>query len=179
MHRVLLFCVGKTSLQKQTRNPPVSESFGSLVLRFKVSLFVDCNLDSKVLVSDMQLNWKGTQLSVKLPLYSLESPERVFSCLWPCCILACPSHPVSLPRLTDHPSCGWFTKNQQKKLLVGAWNVHTLLDRENTARPERRTALIAKELAGYRIDIAAQRNMACWWRHTKGRWWWLYLLVAW
>ena len=57
-------------------------------------------------------------------------------------------------RLTDHPSCGRFTKNQQKKLPVGAWNVRTLLDRDNTARPERRTALIAKELALNRIDIA-------------------------
>ena len=69
--------------------------------------------------------------------------------------IACPSHPVSLPRLTDHPSCGRLTKKKQKKLLVGAWNVCTLLDRDNTARPERRTALIAKELARYRIDIAA------------------------
>ena len=41
------------------------------------------------------------------------------------------------------------------KLLVGTWNVRTLLDRENTARPERRTALVARELARYRIDIAA------------------------
>ena len=57
--------------------------------------------------------------------------------------------------MTDHPSRGRLTKNQQKKLLVGAWNVRTLLDRDNTARPERRTALIAKELARYRIDIAA------------------------
>ena len=57
--------------------------------------------------------------------------------------------------MMDHPSCGRFTKNQQIKLLVGAWNVRTLLDRDNTARPERRTALIAKELACYRIDIAA------------------------
>ena len=32
---------------------------------------------------------------------------------------------------------------------------HTMLDRDNTARPERRTALIAKEPARYRIDIAA------------------------
>ena len=58
-------------------------------------------------------------------------------------------------RLTDHPSRGRFTKNQQKKLLDGAWNVRTVLDGDNTARPERRTALIAKELARYRIDIAA------------------------
>ena len=69
--------------------------------------------------------------------------------------IACPSHPVSLPRLTNHPSCGRFTKNQQKKLVVGAWNVHNLLYRDNTARPERRTTLIAKEPARYRIDRAA------------------------
>ena len=66
-----------------------------------------------------------------------------------------PPHPVGLPRLTDHPSCGRIPKNQGKKFLVGAWNVRTLLDRDNTARPERRTALIAKELSRYRIDIAA------------------------
>ena len=69
--------------------------------------------------------------------------------------IACLSHPVSLPRLTDHPSCGRLTKNKQKKLLVGPWNVHTLLDRDNIARPARRTALTAKELARYRIDTAA------------------------
>ena len=66
-----------------------------------------------------------------------------------------PPHPVSLPRLTNHPSCGRIPKNQRKKLLVGAWHVRTLLDRDNAARPERITALIAKELARYRIDIAA------------------------
>lgn len=43
----------------------------------------------------------------------------------------------------------------KKKLLLGAWNVRTLLDRDNTQRPERRTALVAKELARYNIDIAA------------------------
>ena len=58
-------------------------------------------------------------------------------------------------RLTDHPSCCQITKNQRKKLLVGAWMVRPSLDRVNTARPERRTALFAKELARYRIDIAA------------------------
>ena len=72
--------------------------------------------------------------------------------------IACPSHPFALPCLTDHPSCGRNTKNKQKKLLAGAWNVRTLLHRDNTARPERRTALIAKELARYRIDIAALRE---------------------
>lgn len=38
---------------------------------------------------------------------------------------------------------------------MGAWNVRTLLDRAGTLRPERRTALVAKELQRYRIDIAA------------------------
>ena len=65
------------------------------------------------------------------------------------------THIASLMRLTDYPSRGRFTKNQQKKFLAGAWNVRTLVDRDNSARPERRTALIAKELARYRIDIAA------------------------
>ena len=40
-------------------------------------------------------------------------------------------------------------------MIIGAWNVRTLLDREDTARPHRRTALIARELARYKIDIAA------------------------
>ena len=40
-------------------------------------------------------------------------------------------------------------------LVVGAWNVRTLLDRAGTDRPERRTALIGKELSRYSIDIAA------------------------
>ena len=48
-----------------------------------------------------------------------------------------------------------YKTNQQKKLLVGAWNVRTLLDRDDTARRERRAILTAKELARYTTDIAA------------------------
>ena len=70
-------------------------------------------------------------------------------------------------RLTDHPSCGRFTKNQQKKLLVGAWNVRTLPDRDTNARPERGTALIAKELARYRIGIAVQKASVPSFIHTR------------
>ena len=40
-------------------------------------------------------------------------------------------------------------------LNVGAWNVRTLLDREASNRPDRRTALVAKEIARYGIDIVA------------------------
>lgn len=44
---------------------------------------------------------------------------------------------------------------KSKNLTVAQWNVRTLLDRDETNRPERRTALVAMELAKYRIDIAA------------------------
>ncbi|TWW56350.1 hypothetical protein D4764_08G0003370 [Takifugu flavidus] len=52
--------------------------------------------------------------------------------------------------------CGRKQKEtKEKKLIFGSWNIRTLLDRDTTERPQRRTALIAKELARYRIDIAA------------------------
>ena len=43
------------------------------------------------------------------------------------------------------------------KLTLALWNVRTLLDSttSTSGRPERRTALGAKELARYRVDIAA------------------------
>ena len=40
-------------------------------------------------------------------------------------------------------------------LTLASWNVRTLLDNIRTDRPERRTALVARELARYNIDIAA------------------------
>ena len=47
--------------------------------------------------------------------------------------------------------CVW-----KKKLIFGTWNVRTLLDRnENTERPERCTAIVARELGHLGIDIAA------------------------
>ena len=39
-------------------------------------------------------------------------------------------------------------------MTIAQWNVRTLFDRETTNRPERRTALVAMELAKYNIDIA-------------------------
>ena len=38
---------------------------------------------------------------------------------------------------------------------LASWNIRTLLDRDDSNRPQRRTALIASELARYKIDIAA------------------------
>ena len=44
---------------------------------------------------------------------------------------------------------------KKRKLTIGTWNVRTLMDRDNSGRPERRTTLVAKELSRYNIDIAA------------------------
>ena len=41
------------------------------------------------------------------------------------------------------------------KMNVATWNVRTILDKDNDTRPERRTALIAKELHRYNIELAA------------------------
>ncbi|BHF78799.1 hypothetical protein SprV_0602191400 [Sparganum proliferum] len=40
-------------------------------------------------------------------------------------------------------------------LTLAAWNVRSLLDNPRSNRPERRTALMARELARYKVDIAA------------------------
>lgn len=42
---------------------------------------------------------------------------------------------------------------QKKMLIFGTWNLCTLMDRKNMSRPQRRTAIIARELiAQYNID---------------------------
>nr|VZI37427.1 unnamed protein product [Spirometra erinaceieuropaei] len=40
-------------------------------------------------------------------------------------------------------------------LTLAAWNVRSLLDNPRSNRPKRRTALVARELAHYKVDIAA------------------------
>lgn len=57
----------------------------------------------------------------------------------------------------DWPILPPTAKNKQgrKLLTVAEWNIRTLLDRAGSNRPERRTALVAMELAKYNIDIAA------------------------
>ena len=49
---------------------------------------------------------------------------------------------------------GCHGKRNAKPFFISAWNVRTLLDR-GTNRPERRTALVARELERYKVDIAA------------------------
>ena len=46
-------------------------------------------------------------------------------------------------------------RRRRQLLTIGQWTLRTLIDREAADRPERRTALVATELAKYNIDIAA------------------------
>ena len=40
-------------------------------------------------------------------------------------------------------------------LTIGAWNVRTLMNSYGSDRPERRTALVDRELDRYKVEIAA------------------------
>ncbi|CAH2215604.1 jg21018 [Pararge aegeria aegeria] len=40
-------------------------------------------------------------------------------------------------------------------MTFGAWNIRTLLDRDNNMCPERKSAIVARELKRYNVDIAA------------------------
>nr|VZI35622.1 unnamed protein product [Spirometra erinaceieuropaei] len=57
--------------------------------------------------------------------------------------------------LSDTPLVSRLTVSP---LTLAAWNVRSLLDNPRSNRPERRTALVARELARYKVDIAALRE---------------------
>ena len=40
-------------------------------------------------------------------------------------------------------------------LTIGGWNVRTLMDSSSSDRPERRTALVGRELDRYKVEIVA------------------------
>ena len=40
-------------------------------------------------------------------------------------------------------------------LTIGAWNVRILMDSSGSDRPQRRTALVSRELDRYKVEIAA------------------------
>ncbi|BHF66011.1 hypothetical protein SprV_0200902500 [Sparganum proliferum] len=48
-----------------------------------------------------------------------------------------------------------LTIGRVSPLTLAAWNVRSVLDNPRSNRPERRTALVARELARYKVDIAA------------------------
>ncbi|BHF70797.1 hypothetical protein SprV_0301385000 [Sparganum proliferum] len=58
----------------------------------------------------------------------------------------------------SHPTWAFTVSNctaRVSSLTLAAWNVRSLLDNPRSNRPERRTALVARELARYKVDIAA------------------------
>ncbi|VDL92507.1 unnamed protein product [Schistocephalus solidus] len=59
------------------------------------------------------------------------------------------NNPVPIP--TDHT----LRAARVSPHTLAAWNVHSLLDNLRSKRSERRTALVARELARYKVDIAA------------------------
>ena len=65
-----------------------------------------------------------------------------------------------LPQLAETLHCGRNPRKSKKKLRIipltlGAWNVRTLMDRDEANRPQRRTVRLGLELACYNIDIAS------------------------
>ncbi|BHF81709.1 hypothetical protein SprV_0802484200 [Sparganum proliferum] len=60
-----------------------------------------------------------------------------------------PSSPPPSRRPTRHQT------GRGSPLTLAAWNVRSLLDNPRSNRPERRAALVARELARYKVDIAA------------------------
>lgn len=48
-----------------------------------------------------------------------------------------------------------FRKRRHGGMKIGAWNVRTLLDRDRIQRPERRSAIVDREIAKYKLDIVA------------------------
>ena len=49
-----------------------------------------------------------------------------------------------------------LSKNKRVPLTLACWKVRTLLDLDNSERPQRRTALLSLELGKYNIYIVAQ-----------------------
>ncbi|BHF66666.1 hypothetical protein SprV_0200968800 [Sparganum proliferum] len=64
-----------------------------------------------------------------------------------------PSEPSSPPSSRRPTRC--HQTGRVSPLTLAAWNVRSLLDNPRSNRPGRRTALVARELARYRVDIAA------------------------
>ncbi|VDL92193.1 unnamed protein product [Schistocephalus solidus] len=54
-----------------------------------------------------------------------------------------------------HPPRHTLQAARVSPLIIAAWNVRSLLDNPRSDRPEQRTALVARELARYKVDIAA------------------------
>ncbi|VDL88744.1 unnamed protein product [Schistocephalus solidus] len=59
----------------------------------------------------------------------------------------------NIPR--PHPPHHTLHAARVSRLTLAAWNVRSLLDNPRSNRPKRRTALVARELVSYKVDLAA------------------------
>ncbi|BHF82330.1 hypothetical protein SprV_0802546700 [Sparganum proliferum] len=84
--------------------------------------------------------------------YSFPSSYLLFLCSVYSSDYSSPSAPSSPPpsRRPTHRQTG-----KVSPLTLAAWNVRSLLNNPRTNRPEQRTALVARELTRYKVDIAA------------------------
>ncbi|VDM00657.1 unnamed protein product [Schistocephalus solidus] len=62
-----------------------------------------------------------------------------------------------------HPPCHTLQAAGVSLLTLAAWNVRCLLENPRSNRPERRTVLVARKLARYKVDIAALSETRCRW----------------
>ena len=59
------------------------------------------------------------------------------------------------PATVEHTQTTTFKTKKRLPLTLACWNVRTLLDLDNSERPQRRTALVSHELSRYKIDLCA------------------------
>ena len=52
-----------------------------------------------------------------------------------------------------------FRTKKRLPLTLACWNARTLLDLDNSDRPQRRTALVSHKLSRYEVDISALSNL--------------------
>ncbi|BHF80400.1 hypothetical protein SprV_0702352700 [Sparganum proliferum] len=88
-----------------------------------------------------------TTILILLILPVLPLPRSI---LLPIFLPSAPSSPPPSLRPTRRHQTG-----RVSPLTLAAWNVRSLLDNPRSNRPERRTALVVRELARYKVDIAA------------------------
>ncbi|BHF84410.1 hypothetical protein SprV_0902756100 [Sparganum proliferum] len=70
--------------------------------------------------------------------------------------LSFPSSSSSCSSCSSSSSSSLYSRaGRVSPLTLAAWNVRSLLDNPRSNRPERGTALVARELARYKVDIAA------------------------
>nr|VZI38644.1 unnamed protein product [Spirometra erinaceieuropaei] len=97
---------------------------------------------------------RSKQSKSKQQQYQLQQPYSFSSSYLFYSSAYSPPSSSSSPPPSRHPT-RFPQTDRVSPLTLAAWNVRSLLDNPRSNRPERRTALVARELARYKVDIAA------------------------